>query len=249
MLKFHEQGRGAPVLLIHAFPLDHTMWDPQVKFFADRFRVITPDIPGFGDSDNIGPWSIPQLAAEMVALIDHLALERCVIAGLSLGGYIALSIAVKHPGVVARLILAHTRSRADTETERASRTDLIAALEKDGTSILPSRLLPRLLGPNAAESVRQQVAAMVERANREACIHAITAMRERPDMTVKLPEIACPTMVVAGDSDVIIPVEECQKMASMIPQGTIAVIPKTGHLSNLEDSRAFNASMDTFLSL
>src|SRR5687767_14168229 len=109
MLSFHERGRGDPVLLIHAFPLDHTMWEPQVKYFEDRFRIITPDIPGFGESESIGPLSIAQLAEEMVALIDHLGLERCVVAGLSLGGYIALSMAVKHPGGIAKLILAHTR--------------------------------------------------------------------------------------------------------------------------------------------
>ena len=249
MLKFHEQGRGDPVLLIHAFPLDHTMWEAQVKFLEGRYRVITPDLPGFGDSPDIGPWSVSQLADEMVALIDHLDIERCVVAGLSLGGYVALSMAVKHPGRLTKLVLAHTRARADGENERAARNEMIAALEKDGTSILPARMLPRLLGAAASEPVRLRVAAILERAKRDACIHAVAAMRDRPDMVAKLPELACPTLVVAGDADVIIPVDECQKMASRIPQGSIAVLAKTGHLGNLEDPRSFNNALDTFLSL
>src|SRR6186713_2245762 len=121
MLHFTERGRGPALILIHAFPLDSTMWHAQVECFSDRYWVIAPDLPGFGGSQPPHAWTIPKMGDELAGLMDRLALERCTLAGLSIGGYIALPFALKHPQRVDRLILAHTRARADLDKERSAR--------------------------------------------------------------------------------------------------------------------------------
>src|SRR5438094_518670 len=137
MLNYIVKGQGPAILFVHAFPLDHSMWKPQVEFFEKRYRVVAPDICGFGGSQPAAPWSIEQMGDELLILMDSLAIDRCTLVGLSIGGYIALPFAAKHPGRVEKLVLAHTRARADNETERNNRTEMVAALQQNGIEILP----------------------------------------------------------------------------------------------------------------
>lgn len=164
-----------------------------------------------------------------------------------MGGYISIPFALAHPDRIERLILAHTRARADFEAEKAARNDMIAALRKDGVSVLPARMLPRLLAANASEDVRMVVRKSIERASTEASIHAVTAMRDRVDQTASLARIACPTLVITGDADAIIKVEDSEQMAAAIPAAEFRVIAGTGHLSNLENPSAFNETLEQFL--
>ena len=228
------------------------MWQQPVEFFAVRYRVITPDVIGFGGSQPSRPWTIPEMGQELASLLDHLRIETCTLAGLSMGGYIALPFALTSPSRVERLVLAHTRARADLETERTSRNAMIDELRRDlrsadGIGNLPEKMLPRLLGPDASATVRTFVKTSIERSTPEACIEAVTAMRDRTDQTAHLAGLKCPTLVVAGSGDAILKVEDCEKMASGIPHGKFVVIPRTGHLSNIEDPAAFNLALDRFL--
>jgi pimeloyl-ACP methyl ester carboxylesterase len=247
MLSFTELGRGPALVLLHAYPLDSSMWRAQIEFFSDRFRVITPDILGFGGSQPARPWTMSQMGDELEALLDRFGIKRCTLAGLSMGGYIALPFTLSRPDRVERLVLAHTRARADLEPERVARNAMIEELKNAGTAILPEKMLPRLLGPNATEEVRGFVRASIERTTPEADAFAVAAMRDRSDQTERLPNLRCPTLVVAGSGDAILKVEDCRTMAEAIPQSEFAVIPRTGHLSNLEDPAAFNRVVDDFL--
>ena len=247
MLTFAERGRGPALVFLHAYPLDSSMWRAQIEFFSNRYRVIAPDIVGFGGSQPAAQWTMAQMGDELAALLDRLGIERCTLAGLSMGGYISLPFALSHPGRVERLVLAHTRARADLETERTARNTMIDELKNAGTATLPEKMLPRLLGPDASEEVRGFVRASIERTTAEADIHAVTAMRDREDQTARLPGLLCPTLVVAGSGDAILKVEDSQTMAEAIPRGEFVVIPRTGHLSNLEDPMAFNGALDEFL--
>ena len=247
MLNYTERGQGPALVLVHAFPLDSSMWRAQVDFFATRYRVVTPDIIGFGGSQPPRPWSMQQMGDELVALLDELDIERCTLAGLSMGGYVSLPFAFAHPNRVQRLVLAHTRARADLDTERAARNAMIEELKKDGVATLPDKMLPRLLGPAAPESVRNAVRASILKTTAEADIHAVTAMRDRIDQTAGLGRMDCPTLVITGSADAIMKVEDSEAMAQAIPGATFAVIPNTGHLSNLEDPSAFNRAVDNFL--
>jgi 3-oxoadipate enol-lactonase len=247
MLSFMERGLGPALVFLHAYPLDSSMWNAQIDFFAGRYRVIAPDILGFGGSQPPRPWSMLQMGDELGALLDHLGVERCTLAGLSMGGYISLPFALSHPGRVARLVLAHTRARADLDAEKAARNAMIDELKNAGTATLPEKMLPRLLGPDASEEVRSFVRESIERTSAEADIHAVTAMRDRSDQTVRLSDLQCRTLVLAGSGDAILKVEDCRAMAEAIPQGEFVVIPRTGHLSNLEDPAAFNRALDDYL--
>jgi len=247
MLNFSERGQGPALVLVHAFPLDRSMWQGQVDFFSSRYRVITPDVFGFGGSQPPRFWTIADMGDALGELLDHLGVQRCTLVGLSMGGYISLPFTLKNPQRVERLVLAHTRARSDTDAERNGRNDMIDALKKDGVSILPARMIPRLLGPNAPADVKQSVSGTILRSSAEASIHAVTAMRDRLDQVSKLSSLTCPVLVITGDADAIIKVEDSQNMAAAIPSGKLVVMPGTGHLSNLEDPPAFNQALEKFL--
>jgi 3-oxoadipate enol-lactonase len=247
MLSFAERGRGPVLVFIHAFPLDHAMWQAQMDFFSGRYRVVAPDIPGFGGSQPPRPWTMPDMGEELARLMDDLKVEKCTLIGLSIGGYISLPFTLTHSHRVERLVLAHTRARADLEAEKANRNAMIDGLRKDGIATLPDKMLPRLLGADAPAEARDFVRASIERASAEASIYAVTAMRDRADQTHNLSRLQCPTLVLAGSGDAILKVEDCEAMAAAIPGAEIAVIPRTGHLSNLEDPAAFNRTLDRFL--
>ena len=123
MLSFSEWGNGSALVFIHAFPLDSSMWQAQIEFFRERYRVITPDVIGFGTSQPARPWTMREMGEQLAALLDHLGIEKCTLAGLSMGGYISLPFALAHPTRVERLVLAHTRARADNGASRAKRHD------------------------------------------------------------------------------------------------------------------------------
>jgi pimeloyl-ACP methyl ester carboxylesterase len=247
MLSFSQRGEGAALVFIHAFPLDSSMWREQAEFFSDRYRVITPDILGFGASQPRQDWTIPEMGDELLHLLDELQIERCTLVGLSLGGYISLPFALRNPQRVENLVLAHTRARADFDNERTARNNMIEGLRKEGISTLPDKMLPRLLGSNAPSEVRSFVRASIERSSPEAAIAAVTAMRDRADQTENLRLLHCPTLVLAGSGDSILPVEDCENMAAAIPSSDFTLITNTGHLSNLEDPASFNHALDSFL--
>jgi 3-oxoadipate enol-lactonase len=246
-VSYLDQGKGPIVLLIHAFPLNHTMWEPQIGPLSGQYRVIAPDIRGFGDSQPASPWTIEQMADDLNELLDKLGISDCAVAGVSIGGYIALPFWAKYPKRVRKLVLANTRARADNETEKAARTEMIATIRQKGAGILPEKMLPRLLKPNPLPEVAQKVRGMIEKADAEAAIHAVTAMRDRPDSSSILPRIDCPAMVITGEEDVIIRLEDARAMAESIPQCRFLQIPRSGHLSNLENSEAFNSALLQFL--
>jgi pimeloyl-ACP methyl ester carboxylesterase len=247
MLSFSEQGRGPALVLLHAYPLDHSMWQNQMDVFSGRYRVVTPDVFGFGGSQPPRPWTIPEMGDALLALLDQINIEKCTLVGLSMGGYISIPFALAHPERVEGLVLAHTRARADLDAEKTARNAMIAALKKEGNSTLPDKMVPRLLAAPASEKIRRNVRDAIERASVQACIHAVTAMRDRADQTANLESIACPTLVITGGADPIIKVEDSEKMATAIPAGELRVIDGAGHLSNLESPLAFNDALNEFL--
>src|SRR5678810_235991 len=134
MLSFKEQGHGPALVFLHAYPLDSAMWRAQIEFFSDRYRVLAPDILGFGASQPARPWTMSQMGDELATLLDQLGSEQCILAGLSMGGYISLPFALSHPERVQRLVLAHTRARADLEPEKTARNAMIDELKRVGTA-------------------------------------------------------------------------------------------------------------------
>jgi pimeloyl-ACP methyl ester carboxylesterase len=247
-LYFADEGRGDPVVLLHAFPLDGTMWDVQRAALAQNRRVIVPDFRGFGRSGNVAPpGSLDEHADDVARILDNLGIERAAVAGLSMGGYIAFAMARRHPNRLARLILADTRSAPDTDEGRRGRDENIALARGEGVPSLVERLLPKLLSPNASPEAVARVRALGGRQTEAGVTSALAAMRDRPDATPLLSGIAVPSLVIVGDADSISPPAEARAMAAALPNAELTVIEGAGHLANLEAPAAFTAAMRSFL--
>ncbi len=249
-LAYDEAGSGLPLLLVHGWPHDRTMWAGQLGGLATYARVLAPDLRGAGGSSVRGPYTIDQYADDLVAFLDSLGLARAVVCGLSMGGYIAFSMLRRHRDRIRGLILADTRASADTDEARASRSRLIALLEQEGMAVLAARQLPSMVGRSTlerqsplAETVRRMMASVPS----EGAIGALRAMAERPDSTPLLRTIDLPTLVVGGAEDGITPPDVLRAMSAAIPNSRIEILEHGGHLSPLERPAAFNHVVTEFL--
>jgi pimeloyl-ACP methyl ester carboxylesterase len=245
-----DVGRGLPVVLLHAFPLNRSMWEPQIAALFGECRCIVPDLRGFGDSPKSGPYSMDVLADDVIALLDALLVEQAVFAGLSMGGYVAFDVWRRHRRRVRALVLADTRAAADTDDGRRKRDDLIALARASGPAAVAEKQVTGLIGKTTRERQPELVArlrAEMSGASVEGIIGALEAMKARPDSTSLLAGIDVPTLVVVGDEDAITPAKEARQMHERIPGSRLEVIPSAGHLSNLERPAAFNAALSDFV--
>lgn len=249
-LGYDEAGSGLPLLLVHGWPHDRTMWRGQLTGLAPFARVIAPDLRGVGGSTVRGPYAIDQYADDLVAFLDVLGVARAVVCGLSMGGYIAFSMLRRHRDRIRGLILADTRATADTDEMRANRAKLIEVIESQGMTALAARQLASTLGrstierqPELGETVRHMMASVPA----EGAIGALRAMSERPDSTPLLATIDVPTLVVGGAEDAVTPPEVLRAMAAEIPGSRVEILEQGGHLCPLERPAAFNHVVSEFL--
>ena len=249
------EATGKPVLvLVHAFPLGSQMWEPQFRGAFHGWRILAPDLRGFGGStderaEDVDP-TIDDYADDVAGLIREVAGGPVVLGGLSLGGYTAFAVMRRAPGLVRALILADTRAAADSLEGRAARKAMLTVLEHDGPQGVARDMIPKLLGattrdhnPGAEETVRL----LIKRHSPAAIRDAIVRMMERPDSTPLLPSITVPTLVVVGEEDVLTPPADAEAMVAVLPNATLVRIAGAGHLANLEQGQAFEASVDDFL--
>lgn len=242
-----------PVLLLHAFPLHAEMWAPQLACLSATRRVIALDLAGFGRSDPPPEpldASMNRLADDVAELLEGLGVERAVVGGLSMGGYLAFAVVRRHPEVVAGLILADTRASPDNEETFERRTQQQRQVSSEGTR----RLIDSLLEPMVGEHTRQHRRALMTRvrdlmsANTpDGFRSALQAMKHRDDSTDHLGRIGVPTLVLVGDQDVLSPPELVRSWQEKIPGSHLVVLPRAGHLSNLEAPAEFNAAVGDFL--
>jgi pimeloyl-ACP methyl ester carboxylesterase len=246
-LTFDERGSGRPLVLLHAFPLSSAMWSGLDL----PCRVVAPDQRGFGRTPlGQDPPSLGACADDVVALLDRLGLERVVLGGLSMGGYVAMELLRRAPERVEALVLADTKAQADTPEQREARLRVASGAERDGTAGLADTMLPALLGSTSLASRPDVVARVrdwVDAAAPATVAWASRAMAGRPDSFDVLRETGVPALVVVGEQDVLSPVAQAQSMADALPQGRLAVVPEAGHLSAVEDPQAFRAVVTGFL--
>jgi pimeloyl-ACP methyl ester carboxylesterase/acyl-CoA thioesterase FadM len=230
-------GDGPAVLFVHGFPLDRTMWRPLTAALTG-WRRIAPDLRGMGQSEGPdGGYQLTVYADDLAALLDALHVERAVVCGLSMGGYVAFELLRRHPGRISALILMSTRATPDDADGRATRETMIARVRRDGPAFLADEMTPKLLAPMSLQTmpeVVQQVRAMAAAGSPHGIAGALAAMRDRPDSTALLPTITVPTLVLAGRDDQLIPVAAARAMADAIPDAQHAIIPSAGHLPPLE---------------
>ncbi len=249
-----EPARGTLVLL-HAFPLSAAMWEPQLSGLPAGWRIVAPDFRGFGASDPpaagaAGDRPLADYAGDVLALLDHLGADDPVVAGLSMGGYVAFDVARRAIHRLRGLVLADTRAQADSDEARAGREKMLADLDEGGPARVADLMVPRLLGettrranPDLVKRVREMAVANPPRGIRDALVW----MMARPDSTPLLPRLACPTLVLGGDEDTVTGEGELRYMRERIPGADLAIVPRAGHLANLENPDAFNGTLARFL--
>ena len=241
-------------VLLHAFPIGASLWEPQMRSVPPGWRLIAPDLRGFGGStelDSLSALSIGDYADDVIALMDEVGIARAVIGGASMGGYAALALVQKAPERIDGLVLANTRAGADSPEGRANRRSMLALVDREGPSGIAREMIPKLLG-KTTKAAEPEIEAFVRRLIKQqsplAIRGAIHRMMHRPDSTPLLPQVTVPALVITGAEDELIPVSESQAMASSLPRSTLVVVPGAGHLANLEQPAAFNAALETFLS-
>jgi pimeloyl-ACP methyl ester carboxylesterase len=249
-LAYRDEGRGRPLLLIHAFPLSSAMWERQIAAFSGDYRLIVPDLRGFGASPPApGTTSLDQYADDLAGLLDQLGLEHVSVAGLSMGGYIAFALLRRHRERVDALVLADTRPQPDTEEGRRAREQNAQLAEQQGAGAIADQMLPKLLSSNATEELRAEVRSIIEANDRAGIAAALRAMAARPDSTLLLATIAVPTLIVVGAEDGLTPPSDAHAMHAAIAGSQLVELPGAGHLANMEASEAFNAAVDNLLNL
>ena len=243
-----DAGAGWPVVLIHAFPLCAEMWRPQLDAVPDGWRFIAPDLRGFGNGPRVNAaMTMDDYALDVSALMDGLGLDRAAIGGLSMGGYVTFAIFRKEPARFSGMVLADTRSQADTPQGREGRLQTRALLSEQGPAGIAKQMLPKLLSEHAPAVAVRDVRRMIESADPSGLDAAIGALMHRPDSTPDLPRIACPTLVAVGAADAITPVADAEAMQRVIPRSTLTVIPNAGHLSSIEQPGAFSLALGDYL--
>ena len=227
------------LLLLHAWPLDAGMWEPQVASAPPGLQVAAPNHPGFGGSESAGDVMTMAAAAERALLaLDQAGIERAVVCGLSIGGYVAFELWRQARNRIAGLILANTRAVADTPEAAQGRQILAERLRTEGNFLAEDP--PGLLAPDAPDELRERVRRIIAAQPAEAIAAAALGMAERPDSTPDLGGIDVPTLVVTSTADQLIPPEASAEIAARIPGARLETIDGVGHLTNLEAPETFD---------
>ncbi|MEP7356299.1 MAG: alpha/beta fold hydrolase [Anaerolineales bacterium] len=252
VLAYDSAGSGQTLLLLHGYPLSRRLWRPQLEYLTDAAHVIAPDLRGHGDSDaREGPYTMDQLADDAVALLDSLGLSQpAVVAGLSMGGYVALALCRRHPSRVAGLILAATKAGADSPEAQANREKSAALAREKGVEAIADSMLPKMFAPatyTANPGLVAEARAMMAATPLNGVVGDLLGMKVRPDSTALLAQITIPVLVIHGQEDQLIPAREAEATHAGLPNARLALVPNAGHLLNLEQPEAFNAEVRTFL--
>lgn len=254
-IEIYYEDRGhadAPALIfIHGFPLDHTMWLPQMEALKGQCRVVAYDLRGHGDS-GVGEefFSMELFVQDLLKLMDALRIEEAILCALSMGGYIALRAILDYPERFNGLILCDTQCTADTDEGKARRTAAIKAIYEDGIEPFAEGLLGKMFAPSTFErnpEAINKVRQMILNTSELSLERSLIAMREREETCSKLPNITVPTLMLVGDQDGIAPPEASRYLYENIENAQLTVIEEAGHMSNMENPVRFCAALEKFI--
>lgn len=251
-LGYNDLGQGLPIVFLHAFPLDRTMWTAQEATLAPHYRVITIDLRGHGKSDApLWHYTLDQAANDVKGLLDHLAIRQAVFVGLSMGGYILFAFYRKYAELVRAMVLADTKAQADTAEGKEGRFQMAQIAYTKGPSAIADIMIPKLLSPATIQTrpeIVQRVRTIIESNQISGIAGDLMAMAERPDSVPLLKQITCPTQIIVGESDHATPPSDARLMAEQIPGARLALIPNAAHLANLEQPETFTSLIAEFVS-
>ena len=250
-IQFTDVGDGPAILLVHGFPLDGRIWDDVVPILAGNYRLIVPDLPGFGRSA-IEPntFTMELLAASLDRLMDSLSLDTAVCVGLSMGGYVIQTLARQFPQRVRGLSLVDTRANADDDAGRAARDKMIELVRAQGTSGVVEQMLPKMLAPQTQASAPIIVARlkglMLDQSPLTIAA-ACAAMRDRRDFNGALATLACPLQIIVGEADAIAPLSVATAMHDATKGSRLDVIEGAGHMAPIERAERVASVLRSFV--
>lgn len=248
-LHYYDRGEGDALLLFHAFPLNASMWKPQLDGLSDRFRVIAPDARGFGKSrPTPDVLTMDKIAEDGRAILDSLEIESAVIGGASMGGYAAFAFWKKHPRRVRAMILADTRPTADSEEGREGRHAFAKKALEGGGAWVAEQMAGKLQRLEPDPAVDAMLRDMMTNANPKAVAAAQRGMSVRDDSTDILGRIEVPVLVVVGAQDSLVPVVRAKKMADACRNARLVELADAGHVANVEQPAAFNEAVAQLMS-
>jgi pimeloyl-ACP methyl ester carboxylesterase len=229
------RGSGYPVLLVHGFPFDKSIWDDFVPRIEKSFRVILTDLPGLGESEPLTvPFTIDQVAATVIEALKEEGIRDCALVGHSLGGYVVLAMAALEPKMFSRLVLFHSTAHADSQEKKANRDKVIDFVKGSGAAAFTSSFInPLFADPKHPQVGKVREIAM--RASADAVTGYTQAMRDRPDRTAVLTRFRKPILIVAGEKDPGIPVESIRSQASLSPEIQVHLLANVGHMGMYEN--------------
>lgn len=249
-LHYTEQGQGLPVVLLHGYPFNGTIWQTQQQGLSDKYRVIAPDLRGHGQSPAPeGVYDMDTMARDVLALLDSLEVEKAAIMGHSMGGYVTFALWRLAPARFAAIGLICTQASPDSDDTRKGRYKTAENVFTDGSQVVAQAMTPRLFAPNTPEDepIVEQIRTIILNTRPSGIIGTLKGMAARPDSTDLLPEINIPVLVLTGDKDQIIPPQKAEKMATSVPSATLVTIESAGHLPMLEQPQATTLAIRNFL--
>ncbi|HEU4769586.1 MAG TPA: alpha/beta fold hydrolase [Pyrinomonadaceae bacterium] len=250
-LAYTDAGSGPPVVLIHGYPFNRSLWNEQVEALSGKYRVVAPDLRGFGESDSSeGPVTMSRMAQDVAQLMDQLDIPQAVIGGLSMGGYVALAFCKQFASRVRALVLADTRAQADTEEAKKTRAEHADKALSEGMAGIADAMLPKLLTPDTVSKrpeVVKRIRDMMLKTKPQGAASALLGMAQREDQTEFISTIKVPTLIIAGREDAITPPADSETMHAKITGSRLIVIENAGHVSNLEQTERFNDALLAFL--
>jgi 3-oxoadipate enol-lactonase len=252
LTRYLEAGSGRPLILIHAFPVHAELWQPQLARVPAGWRFVAPDLRGFGATSDGGTpaQTLDDHARDVRGLMDALDIESAVVGGLSMGGYVAFALFRLAPERFAGMVLADTRAQADSPEALRNRRALLELLRARGVGAVADDLMPKLLGPTTRAgrpAVVAELRRLIESNGASTIAAAVQALMSRPDSTPDLPNVRCPALVIVGEEDGIIPPADAEALQRLIAGSHYVVIPRAGHLSNIEAPEDFTAALSAFL--
>jgi pimeloyl-ACP methyl ester carboxylesterase len=235
-IAYTRKGTGKPLVLVHGYPLDHTVWDEILPLLENDFDIILPDLRGFGGSDIVeSQYKISDIAADIAGLLDQLGIEKTAIAGHSMGGYISLAFARAYPQRVAGLGLIASQALADAPEGKAGRYKAADEIMASGVEPV-AESMPAKLTPD--ERVQAYVRELIAKQRPAGLAGALKAMAERDDSSSILSGFEFPVSIIHGDRDALIPVHRAQEVKAEIPHATLTELPGIGHMPMMENPQS-----------
>jgi 3-oxoadipate enol-lactonase len=230
-ISYERRGRGTPLVLIHGYPLDHSIWDEVAGLLENDFDLILPDLRGFGESTTVEtPYGMDAIAEDIAQLLKKLGIEKAALAGHSMGGYVALAFAKKYPDQVSGLALVSSQLLADPADRKEGRYKTAAEVAEKGVSAVAG-MTDKL---SIDQGIRDSVRPLIERQSKSGVIGALKAMAEREDATSSLPDFKFPVVLVHGDADQLIPIDRAREVKGVRAASHLTELPGVGHLPMLE---------------